>query len=540
MRPLGKLELAVVAGLLVLAGGCAVGPNYVTPAAPGGEAYSSTPLPAETASADVAGGAAQRFVRGLDLPGQWWTLFHSAALNRLIEKSLKANPNLQAAEAALRVAMEGVRAQEGFYYPTVQANFAPSRQKNAVGTLSPTLTSGSPIYSLYTAQVSVSYMPDVFGLNRRLVESLKAQAESQRFQLEAAYLSLTSNVAAAAVQEASLRAQIEATEKVIAIQREQLEIFQRQFDLGSIAMTDVVAQQALLAQTLATLPALRKQLAQQRNLLAALAGILPSDESAEKFELATLRLPEELPLSLPSKLVEQRPDVRAAEEMLHAASAQIGVASANLLPQTVLTAAKGGVSTQIGQMFRADNLFWALAASVTQTVFDGGTLQSRKREAVAAFDQAAAMYRGTVITAFQNVADTLGALEFDAESLKAQLVAERATAQSLEYVRRGVELGSLGHLALLNAQQAYQQAVINLTQARASRFSDTVALFQAMGGGWWNRSDVDAAKSSFDPDATDSGGCARYDLTGAASMPWSPCNTRLRLLDPAAGKAEAR
>ena len=479
---------AAALALTVLAG-CAAGPDFVPPVAPAAESYLPGPLPAQTASADVAGGEAQRLVQGMDLPGQWWTLFRSSALNSLIERSLKANPNLQAAEAALRVAMESVRAQEGFYYPTVQAGFTPSRQKNAVGTISPTLTSGAPIYNLYTAQVAVSYVPDVFGANRRQVESLRAQADSQRFQLEAAYVSLTSNVVAAAVQEAALRAQVEATGKVVGIMREQLQIVQKQYELGAIAMTDVVAQQALLAQTLAALPTLQKQLAQQRNLIAALAGQLPNEESPETFELAGLELPQALPLSVPSKLVAQRPDVRAAEELLHAASAQIGVASANLLPQTMITASRGGVSTQFGQLFRADNLFWGLAAGITQTLFDGGTLRARKRAAVAAFDQAAGTYRGTVITAFQNVADALRALEFDAESLKAQLAAERATAQSLEFARKGVELGSLGYLALLNAEQAYQQAVIGLAQARANRFADTVALFQALGGGWWNRND---------------------------------------------------
>lgn len=493
MRLLWQAPFVLV---IALVAGCAVGPDFVRPVPPDPATYIGPVQPATTAFAEVRGGEAQRFVNGMDLPAEWWTMFHSEALNRLVERSLKANPNLQAAEAALRVAMESVKAQEGFYYPTVQAGFSPSRQKNPVGTLSPTLASGAPIYSLYTAQVAVSYAPDVFGANRRQVESLAAQAQSQRFQLEAAYLSLTSNVAVAAIQEAALRAQIDATEGAVNVQREILGIVTRQLDLGAVSMNEVAAQRALLAQTLATVPALRKQLAQQRHLLAALAGILPGDEQPETFELNALQLPTELPLSLPSKLVAQRPDVRAAEESLHAASAQIGVASANLLPQTVLTAAKGGVATQFSQLFQANNVFWGLAAGITQTLFDGGTLQARKRAATAAFDQSAALYRSTVIAAFQNVADTLRALEFDAETLAAQHVAEQATAQSLEYARKGVELGSLGYLAQLNAQQAYLQAVVNLAQARASRFSDTVALFQALGGGWWNRPNAEMVDSA--------------------------------------------
>lgn len=480
---------------MAVAAGCALGPDFHRPAAPQVSGYIPEPLSAQTTSADVAGGEAQRLVQGLDIPGQWWTLFHSRPLNALIAQALKANPNVQVAQAALRIAMENVYAQRGSFYPTIDANFSPSRQKNAVGTLSPTLTSGAPIFNLYTAQVSVSYMLDVFGGNRRQVESLKAQAESQRFQLEATYLTLISNVMAAAVQEASLRAQIAATENIIKIETEQIELMRRQYSLGAIAMADVLAQEATLAQTQATLPALRKQLAQQRNLLAALAGRFPSEEPAERFELSTLQLPQELPVSLPSRLIEQRPDVRSAEAQLHAASAQVSVAIANMLPQITLSGSYGGSATQIGQLFSADNIFWSLAGSLTQTLFDGGTLLRKKRAAVAGLDQAAAQYRSTVIAAFQNVADALRALQYDAEAVKAQSAAEHKAAESLEIVRRQLQLGAVSYLALLNAEQTYQQAVINLVQARASRYADTAALFQALGGGWWNRSDVVAAQT---------------------------------------------
>lgn len=500
-----------------------MGPNFVRPAAPTATGYTAEPLPAQPALAEVAGGGAQRFVQGLDLPGQWWTLFHSQPLNDLVEQALRANPSLQAAEAALRQAMENVYAQQGFFFPTVQAGFSADRQRNAVGTISPTLTSGAPLFSLYTAQVTVAYTLDVFGGNRRQVESLAAQAEFQRFQLEAAYLTLTANVVAAAVQEAALRAQIEATEQVIQVEREALDLFRVRYNLGAIAMLDVVAQETLLAQTSATLPILQKQLAFQRDLLTALLGRLPSDEPAEKFELATLQLPEDLPVSLPSQLVEQRPDVRAAEAQLHSASAQIGVAIANRLPQITLSGAYGGTATQLSQLFQTGNVFWIVGGNLAQTLFAGGTLFHRERAAVAAFDQAAAHYRSTVITAFQNVADSLRALQYDADALKAQLAAEHAAAETLELTRKALELGSASYLAVLVAQQAYYQALINLVQARANRFADTVALFQALGGGWWNRADVDAAQSQFNPDSTDATACGRYDDTGAASMPWARC-----------------
>jgi NodT family efflux transporter outer membrane factor (OMF) lipoprotein len=487
----GRRAIAsVTAWSVVLLAGCAVGPDFHTPSAPQVSGYLAQPLPTQTAEAEISGGEAQRFLQQLDLPAQWWELFHSPPLNTLVEQALKANPDMWAAQAALRQAQENAYAQEGVLYPSVQANFPASRQKNAVQVLSPTLTSGEAIFNLYTPQVLVSYTLDAWGGNRRQVESLQAQAEAQRFQLEATYLTLTSNVVAAAVQEAALRTQIAATQEVIRIESEQLALFRRQFELGAIPGADVAAQEATLAQTEATLPALQKQLAQQRDLLSRLVGRFPSEELAEQFDLGSLQLPQELPVSLPSKLVERRPDVRSAEANLHAASAQLGVAIANMLPQITLTGNVGSASTQFRQLFTSFTGFWGVAGGVLQPLFDGGTLLHRKRAADAALEQAAAQYRATVLTAFQNVADALHALELDAEAVKATLRAERAAAESLAIARRTMELGAISYLPLLNAEQTYQQSVISLAQARAIRYADTVALFAALGGGWWNRSDI--------------------------------------------------
>lgn len=492
IRPLRFLEYGLVSMLLA---GCAVGPDFKRPDPPpvtGYTAHATTEtIPANADTAAQASGG-QHIVQNMDIPGQWWTLFHSKELNALVEQAIKANPDLQAAQAALRIAHENYLAQRGVYWPTVTAGLSPSRNRDPVGTLSPTLNSGNPVYSLYTAQVGISYTLDVFGGNRRLVESASAQAQAQRFQLEAAYLTLTSNVVLAAVQEASIRAQIEATEKIVGVVNEELAIMRGELALGGIAEADVVAQETVLEQTAATLPALRKQLAQQRDLISALAGRFPSEEPSQQFKFDALELPAELPLSLPSKLVEQRPDIRAAEANLHAASAQVGVALANMLPQITLTGAKGGTSTDFSQMFHAGNIFWSVASSLSQTLFDGGMLLHHKRAAEAALDQAGAQYRSTVIGAFQNVADTLGALEFDADAQQAQAKAVRAAATSLDISRRSLELGSANYLALLNAEQAYQQVNIALIQAKANRFADTAALFQALGGGWWNRSDTAA------------------------------------------------
>jgi len=428
----------------------------------------------------------------MDIPGQWWTLFRSQPLNDLIEQALKANPDIEAAQAALRGAWENVYAQQGAFFPSVEANFNPTRQKIASVISSP-LNSDDDLFSLHTAQVAVAYTPDVFGGNRRQVESLKAQADCQRYQVEATYLTLTSNVVAAAIQEAGLRGQIEATRRIIEIQGQFLELLQRQYALGQIAVADVTAQEAALAQSLAMLPPLEKQLAQQRDLLARLIGRFPSETIVERFELSALQLPQELPVSLPAELVEQRPDVRSAEEQLHAASAEIGVNVANRLPNITLSANLGSAATAFSQLFSAGTGFWSLAANVTQPIFQGGTLLHRQRAAEAAYDQAAAQYRGTVLTAFQNVADTLHAIRSDADALKAFVAAERAAAKSLAIVRRQLELGDVSYLAILNAEQTYQQAQINLVQALGNRYADTAALFQALGGGWWNRSDVPVA-----------------------------------------------
>lgn len=470
---------------LALVSGCAVGPNFRRPAAPALADYARPSLAAKTASVDVAGGADQRFVRDQEIPHRWWTLFESPPLNALIEKALNASPTVVAAQAALRQARELVHAQQGAFYPTVQANFSASRQK-ASNALSPPLSTDQLTYNLYTTQGTLSFTPDVFGGNRRQVESLRGLADSQRFQVQAAYLTLTSNLASAAIQEASLRGQLAATYEIVDINTKSLELVRRQFELGAVARLDVAAQEAALAQVQQTLPPLQKQLEQTRNLLTALSGRLPSDEPEEKFELAALRLPHDLPVGVPSTLVEHRPDVRAAEAQLHAASAQIGVALANRLPQFTIIGTGGGVSTMFTQMFTAGNQFWSILGNAAQTLFDGGTLLHQQRAAEAAFEQAAAQYRSTVISSFQDVADALYALQADAEALRAAVAAEQATKVTLDLTLAAQRLGAVNYLALLSAQQAFQQALLTRVQAQANRLSDTVALFQALGGGWWN------------------------------------------------------
>ncbi len=474
---------------LLITVGCAVGPNFKRPTAPNVPGYTPS-LPATTStSPNVAGGEAQTFAQGRDIPGDWWTLFHSKPLNDLIERSLKNNPDLKSAQAALLVARENTAAQRGAYYPSVSGSFSATRAKTS-NEVSPVPNAPVFQYSLFTPEVSVSYAPDVFGLNRRTVESLKAKQEQARYVVAATNITLSSNVAAAAIQEASLRAQIDATDELIKINANLLDVLRKQFEKGYVGRLDVAAQEAQLAQVAATLPPLLKQLAQQRDLLAVLSGGYPNEDLVEKFELSSLQLPQEVPLSLPSKLVEQRPDVLQAEENLHSASALIGVARANRLPSFNLTGDIGSMALAFGNIFSAGNGFRDLTAGVTQPIFEGGTLMHKERAARAAYVQADEQYRSTVLTAFQNVADTLHALEQDANGLKAAVAARDAAKVTLDLTMRQMQVGYVSYLALLSAEQNYQQAVINLVQAQANRYADTAALFQALGGGWWNRADV--------------------------------------------------
>jgi NodT family efflux transporter outer membrane factor (OMF) lipoprotein len=478
--------------------GCAVGPDYQRPQAPQAQSYSPTPMASDTGSAAGPGGETQHVLASMDIPGQWWTLFHSASLNGLIDDALKHNADLEAAHASLQAAWESVYAQRGAYFPTVNASVNPTRQDDANDVASG-VASNADLYTLTTAQVSVSYMLDIWGANRRQVESLTAQANAQRFQLEATYLSLTSNVVNTAIQEASLRAQIELTHKIIDEQERILATLQRQQALGDVSDAAVAAQVATLEQSRASLPPLDKQLAQQRDLLATLTGRTPDQRIDAQFDLDGLQLPTQLPLSLPAQLVEQRPDVRASEEQLHSASAQVGVAIANRLPNVQINASLGTASEKTSQLFTAASGFWAVGASVTQPLFDGGTLKHKQRGAEAAYRQAAAQYRSTVLGAVQNVADTLHAIDADARSLAAAERAEQAAAHSLDIARRQLALGDISESAMLNAQLTWQQAALNLVQARAARYADTVALFQSLGGGWWHRQDAGSVAEAKSP-----------------------------------------
>jgi NodT family efflux transporter outer membrane factor (OMF) lipoprotein len=353
------------------------------------------------------------------------------------------------------------------------------------------------LLTLYNASVNVSYALDVFGSTRRQVESAQAAVDAQRYQVEAVYLTLTGNVVTTAIREASLRAQLQATREVLKAQQQQLDVIEKQFGTGAIPKSTVLQQRTQVAQTLAILPPIEKSLAQTRHQLAVYAGRLPSEAGLPEFDLASLTLPSNLPLSLPSELARQRPDVRASEELLHQASAQIGVATANLYPQFQLTGTYGSTATRARDLFSTATNFWSVGAALTQPIFNGGSLRAQQRASVAAFDAAAAQYRSTVLGAFQNVADALRALEFDATTLEAQANAEALARQSLDLTTQQFRAGAVSFVTLLTAQQAWLQTHTALVQAQAARYADTAALFQALGGGWWNRGEL--ANASLEP-----------------------------------------
>ncbi len=479
----------LVAFTAFLLAGCTAGPDFVKPAKPTSTGYTPEPLALQTSSAASPGGGAQTFVPEQDIPGDWWVLFQSPQLDALVRESLQANPDVDAAQAALRQARELYFAQQGGLFPTLSANGSGQQQLSSPA--SQGQTGSGVMFGVTSASLNISYSPDVFGGVRRQVESREAAAENQRFQLEATYLTLSSNVVVAAINVASLEAQIKATQDIINILNNSLTVVRRQFDLGGASRADVLAQEAALTQTQATLPPLQKQLAQQRNQLMRLVGRTPDQDRGESFDLAKLKLPQELPLSLPSSLVEQRPDVRAAEEQLRGASADIGVAVANQMPQFTITGLLGFTSGGISSLIVPGSGVWSIGLGIAQTVFDGGRLDSQRKAAIAAYERAAAQYRGVVLSAFQDVANALRAVQYDADTLRAQVAAEQTAAASLRLSEQQYQLGAVNYLTLLNAQQTYQTAVINRLKAQAARYSDTAALFQALGGGWWNRTDVD-------------------------------------------------
>lgn len=469
--------------------GCNVGPNFRSPFAPEIDQYTENPLPLETVSANTPGGQSQRYIHDLPIAFEWWHAFECDELNQLIERGLANSPTLEAAEAALRVAQYTLKSQVGAsQYPQVNAETGVVRQQTSGVPLGPAVNEVDPtsIFNVLNTQLNVSYTFDLFGLTRRQIEALCAQVDYQKYLLAGATITLASNIATTAITEASLRSQIQSTLNLIDYQREQLEIVKQQFELGGVSRSDVLTQETLLAQTKATLPPLENRLSKTRHALAALIGGFPVEGGIPHFNLDQITLPHDLPVSLASDLVRQRPDIQASEALLHQASAQVGVSTANLFPQFTILGTAGWQADFLNTLFEPASVIWSLAGQAFQPIFRGGSLAAQRKASIAAYEQTLAQYKQTVIQAVQNVADSLRALDYDAKTLLAQKVAEEAALETMHLTEQQFRLGAVNYLSLLNAEQQYQQSVIARIQAQATRYTDTVALFQSLGGGWCN------------------------------------------------------
>ena len=484
IRAVRNIPLALVTFLLC---GCAVGPDYHSPSFPV-SGLTEHAVAARTVASNTVGGASQRLVVGRDVAGAWWSLFRSPDLTALVAEAIRANPNLEAARQALRNAQELTLAQYSGLLPAVTGQF--SRTRGNFPEASVGVPNLEESYGFYDAQLTLSYNFDVWGGVRRGVEQRIALADAQRWQLEATYLTLAGNVVATAVNEASLRAQIDAQNQLIGFEQRYLAVISKQFELGGATGTDVALQQSAVAQAQATLVPLQISLAQARDALAADLGVTPSEARLPAFTLASLSLPPDLPVSIPATLIAHRPDIRQADADLHAATAGVGVAIANRLPQISINAQLGSEAVRVGQLMTPGNGLAVLLGQALQPIFEGGLLLHQQRAAVASMRQQAAVWKQTVVNAFQNVSDVLVALQGDSRTLAYDLDAERAAARGLDLAEMQYKLGGTSYITVLTAEIAYQTDVIALARAQAQRFSDSAALFVALGGGWWNRNDL--------------------------------------------------
>jgi NodT family efflux transporter outer membrane factor (OMF) lipoprotein len=469
--------------------GCMLGPDFHAPSPPKAKSYTPTPLPLKTQVSKQSGeaGRVQRFIMNKEIPAQWWYLFHSPQINQLVQTGLINSPTMAAAQAALQQANENLNAQIGStLWPQVTAGLTGARQKLSGTSFGESSgNTQSNLFNLFNASVSVSYNLDLFGQLRRQVEGSRATVDYQQYELQAAHLTLTSNIVTTTFSITGLTEQIRATEAIIQEQTKTLHIVEKQFELGGVSRSDLLSQQALLAQTKATLPPLQQSVMQNKHALAVLIGKLPSEAQFDLPHFNKITLPHDLPIGLPSQLVQQRPDIKAAEALLHVASANIGVATANLFPSVTLTGGYGWQNTVLSSLINPSNTIWNGMTSVSQSIWNGGSLMAQKRAAIFAYDQAYAQYRQTVLQAFQNVADVLRALQHDAESLAYLQQQETSAKESWLLTKTQYEMGGNSYLNLLVAEKTYHQAMIARISAQTIRYQDTAALFQALGGGWW-------------------------------------------------------
>lgn len=475
--------LLIIASSMLSA--CMMGPDFHPPAPPPTQHYTAKPLPNKTVATKGQAGKSERFIIGENVKKDWWEIYHSPTINGLVEEGIHHSPNILAARATLRSALENYKAQFGtLLLPEITGQFSGERQRFSGQEFGDTKSKANTLFNLYDATVSINYTLDIWGGMRRQVEAARANVDFEKYELLAAYLTITSNIVTTAITASALQAQIDATESLIQAFSSQLSILQKQFELGGISQESVLTQKTLVEQTKATLPPLQKNLAAADHSLAVLIGKLPSEAKIPRIDLKKLYLPEKLPVALPSILVRQRPDIQASEALLHAASANIGAATANLFPQLTISATWGYESTILSDLINPKNNIWNYGTNLGQTIFKGGALVSQRKAAIANYENAVQQYRQTVLTAFQNVADVLRAIETDAKTYQANVAAEKAAEDNLRLIQGQYKLGGVDYLALLIAQQQYQQTVVARIKTEATRYADTADLYQALGGGW--------------------------------------------------------
>jgi len=466
---------------------CTVGPDFHSPKSPEATSYSSNKLRKKTLATPGAKNAAnaQQFNIEQQIPNNWWHLFHSNTYDNLVAQGFKNSPTLSSAKATLQEAQASLQVQIGeLLFPAIDFS-ADSRRARAS-----TIAYGGPgtnsIFNLYDTTASVSYMLDVFGRSRRTIEAYKAQIDYEQYELTGTYLSLSANIMTTGIAIASLEDQIKATKALIKEQTEILKILRKQYHYGGVSKTDVLLQETTLAQTQAKLPSLEDALAQSKHALAVLTGQYTSELTLPKLTLNQLTLPKNLPLSLPSKLVKQRPDIQASVALLHAANAEIGVATAELFPELTLSGNFGYLSQTTKDFFSHQNNVWNYGLGLTQPVFHGGALWAQRKMRIAAHQVAFANYQKTVLHAFENVSNVLSAIELDAVEYNRRFAANDTARKTMNITKKQYYLGGVDYLTVLNAEEKYQETQLDLIKAQAARYSDTVALYQALGGGWWN------------------------------------------------------
>ncbi|WP_334156592.1 efflux transporter outer membrane subunit [Oryzomicrobium sp.] len=507
-RPPPAHPIPAVALLLLALAGCAAGPDFVRPAPPAQGGYTPGGDPTQTVAGD---GRAQRFNAGSAVSREWWKEFASPEIDALVQAGLANSPSVAQAQAVLRQSQQNLRASRGVFYPEVDLGAGFARQQ--LSPLRQGLNTAPSIFNLYTLSAAVGYVVDLFGGERRQVEGLAAQAEAERAALQATYLSLAGNIVNTAVAEAAYRADIAAMERLIDLQRQQLELVETQAAAGLVGDAAVVTARSQLVASEAALPPLQQRRAAAADLLSILIGRAPADDIPAQPELADIHLPGELPVSLPARLARQRPDILVAEASLHVASAQVGVATAALFPTLTLTGDYGVNNQRLGELHDPNSRFWSVGPTLTLPLFQGGSGVARKAAAVAGYDAALAAYRQTVLTALAQVADTLQALEHDAQVAAARRQALDLAQAQAELVTANRDAGLASDIDWLAARQQVEQARMGLNDATAQRHQDTVALYVALGGGWRSA----PCETPADPSGSGTPPCPAPDPAGSAS-----------------------